>query len=365
MFKQLSPIFAIGLTVIRCQVTELEDRTTNPLFPISHMEQVVRLELPPGNISASSNGRIFFSFFPQGEPEIKVAELQNGQVIPFPDLEFQHNFDSVLSVRVDDKGRLWTLDYGNIIGTGKTKIYGFDITTKQVIHEFEFPKTLAPKDSLFNDMQIDTIRETVFITDTSPIGGDPGLVVYNIQTKTGKRILKGHPSVVGERNQIKVNGQPFQVAGVPIIFNADSIALDKNREWLYFAPFTSGSLFRAKVADLINDSLTPDQLAQKVENFAEKTMSDGISIDTNNGIYITDPEHSAITFLDENKNLKTLFKDTSLRWPDGFSYAPDGYMYLTCSALNDVFLQTKDTIKKRGPYFIHRFQVTTPGIIGR
>lgn len=349
-----------------CETTNLEDRTTLPIYPSSSLEKVIQLDRPPGNISASSDGRIFFSFFPQGSPPIKVAELKNGQVLAFPSQAFQKNFNTVLSVRVDDKSRLWTLDYGNLgVGTGP-KIYAFDLANGAILHEYSFPKDIAPKDSLFNDMQIDTVTETVYITDTSPIIPDPGLVVYDIGTKKARRLLKGHPSVVGERNEIVVNGTPFEVAGVPIIFNADSIGLDQNREWLYFAPFTSGELYRAKTSVLRNASLTADQLAAQVETYSQKTMSDGISLDTNGNIYVTDAEHSAVNLIDPNtKALTTLFKDPAFRWPDGFSYAPDGYMYLTCSALNEVFLQTDATILGRGPYYIYRFHPEAPGIVGR
>ncbi|EPG66295.1 L-dopachrome tautomerase-related protein [Leptospira wolffii] len=363
--KWIVPL-AFILLIQNCETTNLEDRTTLPKYPGSALEKVIQLDRPPGNISASSDGRIFFSFFPQGSPPIKVAELKNGHAIAFPNQAFQKNFNTVLSVRADDKSRLWTLDYGNLgIGSGP-KIYAFDIATGAVIHEYSFPSDIAPKDSLFNDMQVDTVTETIYITDTSPIIPDPGLVVYDIATKKARRLLKGHVSVTGERNEIVVNGSSFEVAGVPIIFNADSIALDQNLEWLYFAPFTSGELYRAKTADLRNKSLTAAQLAEKVEQYSLKTMSDGISLDLSGNIYVTDAEHSAVNLIDPNtKALTTLFKDPSFRWPDGFSYAPDGYMYLTCSALNEVFLQTDATILSRGPYYIYRFHPEASGIVGR
>ncbi|TGL60534.1 L-dopachrome tautomerase-related protein [Leptospira sarikeiensis] len=364
MLKKLTLALAIASAIVKCETGNLEDRTTIPKYPNASLEKVIQLDRPPGNISASATGRIFFSFFPQGTPTIKVAELKNGQVIPFPNQNFQKNFNTVLSVRVDDKNRLWTLDYGNL-GLTRPKVYAFDIETGATIHEYEFPISIAPKDSLFNDMQIDTVTETIYITDTSPIIPDPGLVVYDIVSKKARRLLKDHVSVVGERNEIVVNGSPFQVAGVSIIFNADSIALDQNREWLYFAPFTSGELYRAKTTVLRDTTLTAAQLAAQIEQYSLKTMSDGISIDKSGNIYVTDAEHSAVNLIDPTKKITTLFKDPSFRWPDGFTYSPDGYMYLTCSALNEVFLQTDSTILSRGPYYIYRFRPEAEGIIGR
>ncbi|TGK06673.1 hypothetical protein EHO59_00590 [Leptospira semungkisensis] len=365
MLKKWVMVSILISAFLKCETGNLEDRTTAPKYSSSSMETVIKLDRPPGNISVSSSGRIFFSFFPQGTPPIKIAELKNGQVIPFPSQAFQSNFNTVISVRVDNKGRLWTLDYGNLGIGNPPGIYAFDIDSGAVLHHYQFPSDIAPKDSLFNDMQVDTVTETIYITDTSPIIPDPGLVVYDIASKKARRLLKGSASVTGERNEIVVNGSPFEVAGVPIIFNADSIALDQNLEWLYFAPFTSGELYRAKTGVLLDTTLTAAQLAAQVEQYSLKSMSDGISIDKNGNIYVTDPEHSAINLIDPTKKITTLFKDTSFRWPDGFSYAPDGYMYLTCSALNDVFLQTDPTILSKGPYYIYRFKPEAEGIIGR
>ena len=65
-------------------------------------------------------------------------------------------------------------------------------------------------------------------------------------------------------------------------------------------------------------------------------MSDGISMDLEDNVYISDPEHSAILRLDPQRRLHTLVKDPQLRWPDGFSFGPDGWLYVTCSSLHQV-----------------------------
>jgi sugar lactone lactonase YvrE len=354
----------LGAVSPSCDVRDFEDRTTAPKYDGSAMELVLETDKPAGNISASRDGRLFMSFFQEGKPVTKVAEIVNGVPVPYPSADFQKNFDTVLSVRVDDQGRLWTLDNGNI-GMGQPKLYAFDLATGAVVHEFAFPKAIAPKDSLLNDMQIDLDTNRIFITDTSPLFAKPGLVAYDIAGQRARRILEGHPSVVGEKNRIRVNGEPFTVVGVSVIFNADSIAIDEKNEWLYFAPFTSGRLFRAKAATLGDFGKTEAELEAAVEVFANKTMSDGISLDKAGNVYITDPEHSAVNLLEPNGRLSTLFKDKKLRWPDGFSYAPDGYMYLTTSALNEVFFQSAGTVAKAAPYQIYRFKPEAEGLVGR
>lgn len=363
---QLLPIVALSA----CAVTDFPDLSTLPKYSFSEMERVATLEYPSGNVSASTGGRIFFSYFPEGQSPVKVAELTAGSIAPFPDAAFQSKFVSVLSVRVDALNRLWVLDYANPALTGTLlttpRLYAFDIATRALLHEFAFPKDIAVKDSVLNDMQIDTPRNRVYITDTNPLGRKGALIVYDIAQKKARRVLEGTTSVSGGDYQIRVNGEPFKVLGYPVVFNADSITLDAAGEWLYYGPFNSMDLYRMRAATLADASVSAASLAAAVERYATKSMTDGISIDTAGNIYATDPEHSAIHLINTGtRYLQTLFRDTSLRWPDGMSFAPDGYTYLTASALNEVILQTQATVKSKGPYYLYRFRPEAPGITGR
>src|SRR5262249_15219319 len=84
----------------------LEDRMAEPRFSFCEVETVAQLDLPPGNVAVSPEGRVFFTYLPQARPPVKVAELVAGQVVPFPDEAFQKRrvgglgFDTVLSIRI-------------------------------------------------------------------------------------------------------------------------------------------------------------------------------------------------------------------------------------------------------------------------
>jgi hypothetical protein len=114
---RLAALIAASLVVGACGGMRLEDRTTAPALPASALEVVAELDHPPGNIAISSTGRIFVSLHPAGDPAVKVAELVDGKVVPYPDESFQHAsggrpfFDTVLALRIDRRNRLWTLDY--------------------------------------------------------------------------------------------------------------------------------------------------------------------------------------------------------------------------------------------------------------
>jgi sugar lactone lactonase YvrE len=98
----------------------------------------------------------------------------------------------------------------------------------------------------------------------------------------------------------------------------------------------------------------------------QKPLSDGLSIDTLDHIYITDVEHGGIARMDQEGNLQTLLKDTErIRWADGCSFGGDGYLYFTDSAIPDQMLRSKSHIRKKEPYYIYRFKPEYGGIPGR
>jgi sugar lactone lactonase YvrE len=144
----------------------------------------------------------------------------------------------------------------------------------------------------------------------------------------------------------------------------DSIALDRAGEWLYFAPVTDRHIYRVRAADLDDPTLAGEQLADRVETWATKTMSDGLSIDVEDNLYLTDLEHSAIVRLGADGGLETLVRDDRLRWPDGLSFGPDGWLYVTCSALQQVIGRTPGQVRAAAPFQIYRFRPGVEGVPG-
>ena len=88
-------------------------------------------------------------------------------------------------------------------------------------------------------------------------------------------------------------------------------------------------------------------------------------MDLEANIYITDVEHGAILKLGPDKNLKTLIKDPRLRWPDGLSFGPDNWLYISDSALQDVMFKSKKYIRSKAPYYIFKFKPGQRGIAGQ
>jgi sugar lactone lactonase YvrE len=349
----------------------LEDRTTEPLFSSCELETVTQLDLPPGNVAVSPEGRVFFTYLPQAKPAVKVAELVDGKVVPFPDEAFQKRglgglgFDTVLSIRIDGQNRLWALDYGSH-GTRRPYLFAFDLTTRALVHSFRFSRQLAPVGSMLNDFQVDPTGTRICIADTSIIRQRPAIIVYDVTTCRAWRLLDQEPAVSNGPYDVYVHGKRVGLLRglVPLKFGVDSIGLDRNGEWLYFAALNSGILYRIPTVDIDRFKDYPVQLAACIEKFADITLSDGITTDLRGNIYLTDIEHSAVVRVRPTGELETLIKDRRLRWPDGFSFGPHGWLYVTGSALNEVLTRPRWWIRRHGPYPIFRFHPGEEGVPG-
>lgn len=341
---------------------QFPDLTSTPLLPSTELEIVAELPSPPGNIAVADNGRIFFTFHPEAGPEINVAEWRDGVAHAFPDRQWQpggeHNkaLNEVLSLRLYNN-ELWLLDNGRH-GLSHVRFLAFDINSGELLQEYRFPRNVFPLGSHANDFRISPDGRFFYITDASLIARTPALVVFDRQQQDSWRHLHDSYTVAAGDYQPVVQGRAMT------LFNAftvnpgvDGIALDQQGEWLYFAGISAEQLYRVKTVDLQNKQLPYATLESRVEALGAKTMTDGMAMDASGNVYLSDLEHSAIVRRTPDGELQTLLRSADLRWPDGFSLAADGYLYVTCSALHQVIGVPREDMKARGPFQIYRFHL--------
>ena len=155
-------------------------------MPASVLEKVADLDLPPGNIAVSEEGRIFFTFHPEAKPDVNVVEWVDGKPVPYPeDLPEELAYQSVLSLRIDRQNRLWILDNANH-GTGTPRIIAIDLSTDRVVHRHDFDSSIAGVGSHLNDFQVSPDGKMIYIADASIFRKNPALVIYDVERKQRK-----------------------------------------------------------------------------------------------------------------------------------------------------------------------------------
>ena len=343
------------------------DLSTPPLLGEAALEEVLRYPEPIGNVAVSADGRVFFTVHPESRPQgNKLLEWVAGAAIPYPNGTVQpHLFNTVLGIVVDRQNRLWTIDNGNH-GFGVARLLAFDLATGDLVHDHEFLPEIAPAGSFLQDLQVTADGATVFIADASIWRKAPAIVVYDIATRTARRVLESHASVSAQNFLIRNPLRDMKFLGglVNLKAGVDGIAIDAGNEWLYYGAMNNSDLFRISIKDLTDPTLTAQQLDNGIERFAGKPLSDGLSTDVNGNVYITDVEHGAVMRVGQARVLETVVRSPRIRWADALSFGPNGWLYLADSAIPELVLKPKDYIESRGPYFVFRFQPGATGVPG-
>lgn len=334
------------------------DLSTAPLIDDSGIREVLNYPEPIGNVAISREGRIFFTVHPESRSKgNKLLEWVAGAAVPYPSGTVQpHLFDSVLGLVVDARDWLWTIDHGSH-GFGTARLLAFELSSGNIIHDFEFRPETAPVGSFLQDLRVTANGETVFIADASIWRKKPAIIVYDVATRSARRVLESHPSVRAENYLVRtgLRDMSFLKGLFNLKVGVDGIALDANDEWLYYAAVNHSGLFRLRVRELRDETLPASELESRVERYSDKPLSDGMVAAASGKIFVTDVEHGAVIAVDPGRRLRTVVRSSRIRWADGLAFGPDGWLYLADSALPDLILKTRDHIKSRGPYFIFRF----------
>ncbi|WP_347988363.1 L-dopachrome tautomerase-related protein [Methylomonas sp. AM2-LC] len=341
----------------------------------SNFEVLTNLETGPGNVTATANGRIIMSQHQFYQPQYTVVEYKDQTLVPFPNKEMVAadstaaiKLDSVLGIRSDSNGMVWMLDNGMRSGV-VPKLVGWNTKTNKLQRLIYLPAPIAPKDAFVNDFALDLNHNHAFISD--PAGGNnAGLIVVNLVTGAARRVLEGHASVIPENIDLIIDNSPIQVKTatgetVRPHIGVNPITEDLNNEWVYFGPMHGLSLYRIKTADLINESLSKTELAARVERYSDKPISDGISIDKDNNIYLGDLANNAIGVITPDRRYQQLAQCPRLSWVDSFSFGSNGQLYAVVNRLHRSAILNGGDDQSKPPYFLLKVKALAEGLPGR
>lgn len=344
-----------------------------PPVPDPQLEIVATLDEGPGNIAVTPGGRIFFSQHQFYGPEHRVMELlPDGTAVPWPTADWSRapgedgiGLHAVLGLRSDRRGVVWLLDNGGEV----PKVVAWDTATNELERVIHIPAPATRPGSLHNDLAVDPINQALYLAD---VGGDtgPAIVVVDLATGQSRRVLVGHPSVQAEDIPMVVEGRPVQLGegaeAMPARIGLNPITIDPSYTWVYFGAMHGDDIWRIRARDLADPSLSADALGERVERYGDKPVSDGISVDAEGHVYITDVENNAIGVTGPDGTYRIHVQDDEhLVWADGISAGPDGWMYATVNKLNRSAVLNGGENLSEPPYHIVRFRAIGEAVPGR
>jgi sugar lactone lactonase YvrE len=354
--------------------TQTASNTQTP--QVGQLETVAELDITPGNVTASRDGRIFASVHRMRRGSAQLIEIKPGSNNwqPFPNAEWnakpgsgKNVLNSAHGVAIDSQDRLWVIDHGNWMPDGaeptRPKLVAFDINTREMVYRYDFPESATG--TIMQDLAVDGERGFVYIADC---GSNPAIVVVDTNNNTSRR-FEDHPSLQAENINAIVEGQQLlfpnsegkmQPARVPV----NPITLSADGETVYFGAMNGTSLYSVS-AQVLRNGESDRLIGQSVQKVGEKPVSDGISTDAEGNHFITNLKDNAIDKLSADGKLTRLVQDDRLLWADNVRFGSDSWLYIAVNQLhrNPIFTGKPDAGKP--PYYIMRVWTGTQGQPGR
>jgi sugar lactone lactonase YvrE len=315
------------------------------------LQSVATFDRQVTGVTVAPDGRIFVNFPRWSEDTpVSVAELMpDGSTRPYPNEEWNawrnarmsevspnDHFVCVQSVVADRSGSLWVVDPAapNAEKTvkGGPKVVEIDLKSNHVKRIFPIAADIAGPASYLNDIRIAPDGRFAYLTDS---GSPGGLVVLSIESGQAWRVLSDDPSTQFDPSVVVMtDGQPLRRPdGRQPLFNADSLALSRDGNILYWQALTGKTLYRVATSSIQSADAARQARPEKV---ATTEPADGLWTGENDEIYLSSLANNAVKVINpRDGSVRELLTDSRLRWPDTFSQGPDGQIYVTASHIQD------------------------------
>jgi sugar lactone lactonase YvrE len=332
-------------------------------------------------IGVTRDGRVFATA-PASEKRSRYSvvevDLRTGTLLPFPDSDWNHykpgksgerQWISAQALWVDERGRLWVLD-SSLPTVDQRKqpprLVEFDLETRQLERSYTFGQAVTPKDAL-NDVRIDLTHGYAFMSNA---GNQGGILVTHLSNGQSRLVLAGDRSSVADPHEHLMLGdrEARKPDGSVLVLQTDGIALSPQRNWLYYRSLTDHHYWRVPTAALIDETLAPAALSQRVQDLGEHALTGGLLMGDDGTLYGGDLEHHTVVALKvaEHGGKATLAQrilvnaPQQVSWADGFALQND-YLYFADSHLPERDVSNGYARKGRSTIFRVKLPPQPPG----
>jgi hypothetical protein len=319
-------------------------------------------------VAVSRSGRVFASF-PRwlSDDTISVGEIRkDGSIVPIPGGAWNawHKgnspktaFVSVNAVFADAQDRLWVVDpaapaFGSAI-PGGPKLVEIDLRTNRVARVYALGSDVAPASSYLNDVRVD--GDYAYLTES----GIGSIIVLDLKTGQAHRRLASQRSTKADPAIVpKVDGRELRngQGEVPQV-NADPIEMSPDHVYLYYQAAFGPNVYRVRLEDLRNLSLSDDALEHRIELVRHSPPIGGFLVDGQGNFYLSEFETHSVECLSPDGKTKWKVTDQRLDWPDALSLGPDGYLYFPSVQIDRLPMLNNGKNDSKPPFKMFRIKL--------
>ena len=323
------------------------------------------LQLPfvTNAVATTTDNRLFLNVSHlDGSAGPRVVEWRDGKAKPYPDETWNEKASSVNagshlvlvnSLRIGPDGDLWLVDvgspaFGELTLPHGPKLVQVDIARNVVRRVYDLTPLTSAK-SFVDDVRFH--GRTAYLTDA----GDPGLIVLDLGTGVGLRVLEGTPSVKAAK-PISAEGQVLRNAkDKPVYVQADQLEVSPDVRWLYYQP-ACGPLSKIETRWLAPQVEESDRL-KHVKHAAVTPSTGGTAIDNAGNIYMSDTNKQRILKISPTGAISTLFTDPRLLWVDAMWIDSQGFLWMPAAQLNRLSIFHRGESNVVFPVHVFKLQI--------
>jgi hypothetical protein len=308
--------------------------------------ELVRVAASPefllNGVAVSSRGRVFASFprWTSLEAPSVMEAMPDGSFRTYPGNAWNEwrpgasSHDRIVSthaVFADSSNHLWIVDDAAPRVAppveGAAKLVRIDLDTDRVSRVYPLGAEILPKGTMIGHMRVD--ERFAYVTEAH----HGSIVVVNLQTGRARKLLEGDKSTRADPSIVPVvEGREFRrkTGEVPLL-HVDLLELSADARWLYFMPLFGPVLRRIETKHLLDEALSPSEVAARVEDVARVPPLAGITRDGAGNFYFCSFTENAILKMGGDRKIETLIADPRISFPNEASVGPDGWLYFPSS----------------------------------